>query len=154
MDPSLEALERAKRESTLQLLFKAARLLNDEALARVRARTGADVRAAHTALFPHIDWEGTRITDIAARAGITKQGVGQLVDDLERAGLLERVPDPADGRAKLVRFTATGRRALLDGIAVLREVEADHAAALGADRMHALRETLADLVAQAERRGR
>ena len=64
------------------------------------------IRPAHTALFPHIDLSGTRQTALARRMGVSKQAVGQLVSELEQMGALERVPDPSDGRARLVRFAA------------------------------------------------
>src|SRR5690348_16870172 len=81
-------LERRKHESTLQLLFKAARLLDEAALARVaEQRGGLRLRRSHTALFPHIDLAGTRITDLAERLGVSKQAVSQLVDDLEELGV-------------------------------------------------------------------
>ena len=67
-------------------LFKAARLINEDAIARVRERTGEPVRVAHTALLPHVDLEGTRLTELARRMGVTKQAVGQLVDELEQMG--------------------------------------------------------------------
>jgi DNA-binding MarR family transcriptional regulator len=143
-------LEDAKRESTLQLLFKAARLLNEEALVRVASRRGRpSLRPSHTNLFPHIDLEGTRIVDLAARVGVTKQAVSQLVDELEAFGAVERVPDPADGRAKLVRFTKQGRKGLLDGLSVLRELEEELAGAIGTTRMRQLHEALALLVDRA-----
>ena len=144
-------LEQRKQASTLQLLYKAARLLNERSVDRVRLRhPEVPLRAAHTALFPHIDLEGTRITEIASRMGITKQAVGQLVDDLQAVGMVERVPDPSDGRAKLVCFTAAGRAALLDGLAVLGELEAELATEIGSARMAALHEALAALLAVVE----
>jgi len=147
-----QQLDDAKRASTLQVLFKAARLLNDEALARLSERTGVQVRPSHAALFPHIDLGGTRITEVARRMGITKQAVSQLVADLEAMGTLERVPDPADGRARLVRFTAAGRAGLLDGLGVLGEVASSYEDALGADGLATLHDLLTKLLAEAERR--
>lgn len=150
-DPSFEErLESAKMASTGQLLIRAARLFNELAMARARERHGFDLRPAHTALFPHVSLEGTRTTELAARMGITKQAVGQVVAELEEAGMLHRVPDPSDGRAKLVRFTAAGKKALLTGIGVLDEVEADLAQRVGGPAMGRLRRDLARLVAALE----
>jgi DNA-binding MarR family transcriptional regulator len=104
-----KALDRVKRASAGQLLIKGARLLEERFLARVN-RQGPKVtlRRAHTSLLPHIDQQGTRLTELARRLGITKQAAGQLVSDLESMELFERVEDPLDGRAKLVRFTHLG----------------------------------------------
>lgn len=142
----LERIERAKRASVAQLLFKCARLVNERALERVRQRSGLEaLRASHTALFPHIDFEGTRLTELARRLGISKQAVGQLVGELEAMGTLERVPDPSDGRAKLIRFSAQGRRGMLQGLSVLKELEVDYARDIGVERMEALRDALVAL---------
>src|ERR1700730_13286920 len=106
-------LDHAKTASTLQLLFKAARLIDEEALQRVAETPGRPrLRRSHTSLFPHIDLEGTRVTDLAERLGVTKQAVSQLVDDLEAMAVLERVIDPDDARARRVRFTSRGRAGL------------------------------------------
>ncbi len=152
--PERDVIEAAKLRSTAQLLFKCARLLNDEGLARVRAATGADVRAAHAALFPHIDLEGTRLTEIARRAGVTKQAVGPLIDDLEAMGALERVRDPSDGRARLVRFAQRpdGEHSILAGLRVLGRLEAELAEELGADRWAGLHAGLAGLLPLLEAR--
>ena len=149
-DPFADKLEAAKEASTLQLLFKAARLLNERALERVRERTGQPVRVAHTALFPHLDLAGTRLTDLAARLGVTKQAAGQLVDELVEMGMLERAPDPSDARAKLVRFSRRGRAALLEGLGVLRELEEELAGAVGASGVRVLHDTLAAIVKHTE----
>lgn len=147
-DPAyLARVERAKAESVAQLLFKCARLVNERALASLETAPGAPrIRPAHTSVFPHLDHEGTRLTELAKRMGISKQAVGQLVDELEQMGAVERIPDPADGRAKLIRFSRAPGRSLLDGLRHLREVEAELAAAIGVERMHALHDALAALL--------
>jgi DNA-binding MarR family transcriptional regulator len=124
--------ELAKRKSTFQLLFKAARLVNEAALARInRGRSSFALRPSHTNLLPHIEWTGTRVGDLAQRIGVSKQAISQLVDDLESAGVVERVADPEDGRARLVRFTRQGERSLFEGLAVLTELEAELAGKVG-----------------------
>ena len=136
-------LERAKRDSTAQILFKSARLLNESAIAILRRRTGESrLRATHTVLFPHIDLEGTRLTELAARVGISKQAVGQLVEEMVGMGFLERVPDPRDGRAKLVRFSEEWRLGLFAGLAFLGELETRLTERLGPSRMKAFHESL------------
>lgn len=140
-------LDQAKRASTLQLLFRAARLLDEEALRRAAARPGHPrLRRSHASLFPHIDLEGTRITELAERLGVSKQAVSQLVDDLEHMGVLARVPDPDDARAKRVVFTALGRSGLLDGLEVLGSVEHELAARVGAREMEQLKKTLTSVL--------
>ncbi len=127
--PPISAAERrqfeaARDAATLQLLFKAARLANERALRQAGGDAGPSaVRPAHTALFPHLDFDGIRLTDLASKAGVTKQAVGQLVDDLVALGMVERVADPNDRRAKLIRFSRRGYGALMHGLGVLRDIE-------------------------------
>lgn len=132
--------------STFELLFRAARLVNERAIARVQA-AGGTVRTAHTSLFPHITREGVRLTAIADKLGVTKQAIGPLIDDLEREGVVERIEDPADARAKLIRWTRKGERALLHGLGVLAELERELAKHVGARRMAELANTLEALIA-------
>lgn len=124
--------------------MKCGRLLNDLGVASMRVEMGFDgLRAAHTNLFPHIDLEGTRLTDLSKRVGISKQAVGQLVDELEEMGALERVPDPEDGRAKLIRFGQDeDGPMLLRGLAVLGELESEMEERIGARRMKELHRAL------------
>ncbi|MEN8181505.1 MAG: MarR family transcriptional regulator [Myxococcota bacterium] len=129
-----------------QLLFRAARLFNERAVARVREEGQPALRVAHTRLLPHIDLGGTRLTELARRAGVTKQAVGPLVAELEAFGVLRREPDPADGRARRVCFTEGGRRALLHGLAVLGTLEGDLREQLGSARLAQLRGDLETLV--------
>lgn len=76
------------------------------ALSHLAARD--QVGAAHVHITRHLTLEGSRLTDLAARAGMTKQAMGDLVSQCEAWGLVEREPDPHDARARQVRFTATG----------------------------------------------
>ena len=142
--PNADELEAAKRASVGQLLMKCGRLLNDLGVASMREHMGFEgLRAAHTNLFPHIDLEGTRLTDLAHRVGISKQAVGQLVDELEEMGALERIPDPEDGRAKLIRFGSDQEGSLLlRGLAVLGELEAELEDQIGTRRMKELHRAL------------
>ncbi|XXX76741.1 MarR family transcriptional regulator [Sorangium sp. So ce134] len=151
LDPrDLAELERRKRASLGQLLLRSARLLDERAVARV-ARGGAPgVRRAHTALMPYIDLEGTRLTDLAERARVTKQAVSQLVEELEAMGVVERTPDPEDRRAKRVRFTPHGLKALLHGLGVLMELEEELARKMGEKQMASLKKGLAALLAALE----
>jgi DNA-binding MarR family transcriptional regulator len=143
-------LRARKLASVGQLLFKAARLFNERAMARIKRRVPT-ARLAHTALLPHVDLEGTRQTEIAQRAGISKQAVGQLVDDMVAMGMLQRVPDPRDGRAQLVRFTDDGIAELLAGIDVLDAIELELGGDIGAMLLDRLRRDLTKLIPALER---
>jgi DNA-binding MarR family transcriptional regulator len=90
-----------------------------------------DVRPAHFTVFQHLPPEGMRLTDLAEAALLTKQSMGYLVDDLEVLGYVERVPEPGDRRAKLVRLTSRGRQVDDTVREVIRNLEAAWAARLG-----------------------
>jgi DNA-binding MarR family transcriptional regulator len=76
------------------------------ALSNLAAR--AQVSAAHVHITRHVALEGSRLTELAQRAGMSKQAMGDLVDQCEAWGLVKRESDPADARGRLVRFTPTG----------------------------------------------
>lgn len=147
----LGRLAEAKQASTLQLLFRAARLINERGVERVRLTRGQPMRLAHTHLLPHIDFEGIRMGELAARAGLAKQTVGPVVAELEELGLVVVEPDPADRRAKRVRYTRKGTEALLDGLRVLRELETELAEQLGLADMQSLHDLLERLLALVDR---
>lgn len=130
-----------------RLLLQAQRAFNGRAVAGLRARGYEALTLAHLSLLPHLDVDGTRATVLAERAGMSKQGAGQLVRDLERLGYLARSPDPRDGRAQLVTFTPAGLRFLADAVGVVRDLEEEYTRLLGADRLTALRETLLLIIA-------
>ena len=106
----------------------------------------SDIRPAHENVFSYISPDGTRIVDLAERAGIRKQSMGYLVDDPYILGYVELLPDERDGRAKRVRLTEKGRGAKRVRQAALEEIEAEYSGLLGAGRMNELRGSLEAVV--------
>jgi DNA-binding MarR family transcriptional regulator len=104
-----------------------------------------DLRPAHTAVFQHIEAGGSRLTDLAERAQITKQSMGYLIDYLEQHGYLERRPDPTDRRAALISLTDRGWEQVRAALRIIARVEEEWATGLGEPRMQQLRELLGDL---------
>lgn len=104
-----------------------------------------DLRPAHTAVFQHIEAGGSRLTDLAERAQITKQSMGYLVDDLEQRGYLERKPDPSDRRAALICLTDRGWAQIHAALATIATLEQEWTRALGKQRMQQLRQLLTEL---------
>jgi DNA-binding MarR family transcriptional regulator len=124
-------------------------LLRDPALAAnelvtdlLAGRGFGDLRPSHTAIAQHIEDSGSRVTDLAQRSQLTKPSVVYIVNDLERLGYVERVPDPADGRAKLVRFTTRGVQAQEAGREIVAQIERDWSQLLGERDFATLRELL------------
>ncbi|WP_130409632.1 MarR family winged helix-turn-helix transcriptional regulator [Thalassococcus sp. S3] len=100
---------------------------------------------ARSGVIPYVDLNGTRQADIVQRMGLSKQAVQQLIVDLEQVGILHRVPDPADGRGKIVCFTEVGLAAQRDAAQVKREVENEMRRKLGAEAFDTLYALLKEL---------
>jgi DNA-binding MarR family transcriptional regulator len=99
-------------------------------------------------VFGNIQPEGSRLTYLAERANMTKQSVGEVTTELERLGYVERVPDPNDGRAKIIRLTERGRAAQSLGLGIIEQIEQDWAERYGVDRVAALRDALEAITAE------
>jgi DNA-binding MarR family transcriptional regulator len=112
----------------------ALRAYNEEVALRMQ-RAGSELRATHLAVLSHLDVEGTRQTALARRAGLSRQAVTQVLDELERLGVVERRPDPHDRRAKLVRYTPAGLLELGSGQRLSRELEREFQRRVGAERL-------------------
>jgi DNA-binding MarR family transcriptional regulator len=129
-------------------LFECARLLDEIAQAEVNRQAGRRVLTpALVRLLPHLSREGIRPTELARRIEVSKQAVGQALADLEVRRLVELVPDPSDGRARLVRLTASGAAAYDHGRGVLAFYASALGQRLGAARIAALTEGLTDALA-------
>lgn len=126
------------------------RLLNDT-IARFESNILLQMEAAgyqgfslsHITVTRNLDLAGTRATELARRAGITKQSMGELINQLEANGILERRPDPADGRAKIVFFTEAGLAWLEAFGTALANAEREMAQKLGESRFKTLKLALA-----------
>jgi DNA-binding MarR family transcriptional regulator len=127
------------------LLFLPYRAMETRVFAGLAAAGFEDLTPAQARVFQRIAPAGNRLTELAIQAGITKQSAGFLVDQLERGGYVERVPDPADGRARLVRVAQRGARSVEASRVIVDEVEAEWTAHLGVGRMGQLRHILTDL---------
>jgi DNA-binding MarR family transcriptional regulator len=122
------------------------------AIYRAIAETGAaDMRPAHgNAMEMLAIQDGLRLTDIAARAGMAPQSMGELVDDLVSKGYLERREDPADRRAKRIYLTGKGRATADASRMAIRKAEAQLAELLGAQQYRQLRRSLAAIAGPEE----
>lgn len=133
----------------LGALLRLAHQSMTQELARWLSESGyADLQPAHSAAIQAL-WarpEGARLTALARTARMTKQSMGALVDHLSRAGYVERIEDPEDRRASLVRLTARGRAYTKAVRALVRRIEAEWARRVGERRLRELKETLAELV--------
>lgn len=105
------------------------------------------IRLVHIALIRNVDEGGTRITEIARRAGMTKQATGQLANEVADLGYVRVVADPVDGRAKIAQYTAKGKRLLRAIVESIAETEERFAQAIGQAEMARLKETLTAVLA-------
>jgi len=124
------------------LMFIPYRAMENELFEALAGQGFDDITLAQARVFQRIDRDGSRLTDLAEAAQVTKQTVGFLVDQLERAGYVERTPDPRDGRARLVRVAERGAAETRASVAVIAGIEARWVAHLGAARAAQLREAL------------
>jgi DNA-binding MarR family transcriptional regulator len=104
-----------------------------------------DIRPTHGCVFRFVHGDGMRLTELASRAGLTKQSVGEIVDDLTGRGYIERFPDPTDKRAKLIRLTEKGLDAQRIGFSKFAKLEEDWSETFGAERIAALRSLLEEI---------
>ena len=135
------------RENIVALLGETYSVLGHKIVAGV-VDAGFPQRPAHSGVFAHIDIEsGTRLTELARRANMTPQAMGELVDDLERMGYVTRRPDPDDRRAKLIALTPRGVACVHAAFETIAGIERGLVQLLGQRRLVALRDGLNRIVA-------
>jgi DNA-binding MarR family transcriptional regulator len=136
---------RAQPENLAILLREPFRTMNARLLERLAERGHPEVRSSHGNVLQYLDDDGTRVSLLAERAQVSKQAMAQLVAHLEAHGYVERVPDPRDGRAKLVRATDRGRDVYAIARELMGEVEARLTAELGEAKLRRLRALLQEV---------
>ena len=122
--------------------------LQQELFARLAAEGYDDLHPRHWAVLAYLDEDGIRATELARLSGRHKQIVGRLVDELEELGYVERRPDPADRRAKLVVPTERGLDQMRLGDEIVAGIEARHAKATGGRNYAEFRDVLRGVVAR------
>lgn len=114
-----------------QLLVRLLREFRDD-LAEPAAGTGYDdIREPHYQIFGNIRMGGIRLTELAARAQLSLAAASELINDLVDLGYLERRPDPADGRAKLIDLTTRGQALMADAGVRVADIERRWSAVVG-----------------------
>ena len=139
-DPNLAILLREPFLAFIAELFR-----------RLQEAGYGDLRISHLVVFQHIDPAGSRLTELAAKAQMTKPSMAYLVEYLEAAGYVERLPDPSDGRARLVHLTERGWKQIEDALDIIADMEAELAAAMRPGQLATLRRLLTSLGAIAAR---
>lgn len=115
-----------------QLLVQLTRELQQELFARLVEAGLDDARVAHLHVTAYIKADGSRLTELAAMARMTLPAMSEIVNDLERLRIVERRPDPTDGRAKLIVLTDAGWEAMRVARGIIGDLEAEWAARVGA----------------------
>src|SRR4051812_22604347 len=135
---NLDTLRAQGQQSLSRKMLAMYRNYQSLAAAKYAASGYQGLSLAHTFMMANIDDNGTRIIDLAARMGTTKQFAGRLVQELTARGLVETTPDPTDRRAILVRGTASGWQFLASACEARDEIELEYRVILGEQLMQAL----------------
>lgn len=141
-----DELMKMRQENIGRLFQRAARAYSDLALAKLTQRGHQGLTLFHTTLIAHLDLDGTQISALAERAGVTKQAMGQAANELEARQYIARIPDPKDKRAVLIQFTDLGFKFLEDAYQVKLEIEAVYLDLLGEEDFKTLQRLLARIV--------
>ncbi len=143
-----EKLDRFRKNNIGQHLLEVAKDFQKRALEGFVAEGHVGLQPAHQAVITHLRVSGTRLTELAQHASMSKQAMGQLIDELERLGYVERVSDPTDGRAKIVRFTPAGLELIKDGTEIASATQREYAQLIGKKKLDLLRDILEELHAK------
>jgi DNA-binding MarR family transcriptional regulator len=134
------------RQHIGQLLTQLTRLFQTELFERLVAAGLENARVPHTHVTAYIKADGSRLTELAAQARMTLPAMSELVDDLQRLGIVERRPDPSDGRAKLICLTEAGWEAMRTARHAIAQIEGDYAETVGDERFEQAAQTLDELL--------
>jgi DNA-binding MarR family transcriptional regulator len=134
------------RKPMIAIVDRLLRLLTKDMLREAHARGHTQLRPAHDPVFATLPQEGARASDMANRAGITKQSMGEAIRDMVGLGLLEMQEDPSDRRAKLVKFTEAGLEVAQGGKRYMYELEQQWIEKFGKDNYETAREVLEGII--------
>jgi DNA-binding MarR family transcriptional regulator len=119
--------------------------LMSESREHLLAKAGSELRPSHHRVIGHVPPEGITVTDLAERVGMTKQGIGQFVQQLTDSGHLRTTAHPQDKRLRIIRRTRKGEASARRLAAVLAELEETWAGRVGSSRYRDFRDVLDEL---------
>ncbi|MEV4263307.1 MarR family winged helix-turn-helix transcriptional regulator [Kribbella sp. NPDC049584] len=134
------------RKPLIALVDRANRAMQNDMVRRAHAEGHTEVKMAHNSVFGTLHAEGARAADMAVRAGITRQSMGEIIREMVGLDLLEMQSDPADGRAKIVRYSEHGLAVAGDGFRYLGQLERRFTEEFGEQEYEIARDVLARLV--------
>ncbi|KRC61333.1 hypothetical protein ASE14_10590 [Agromyces sp. Root81] len=139
---ALREFEEASRHDLTHTIGAVSRALTAAIFERLAERGYGSVHQAHVAVFSALDPDGTRVSTLAARAGISRQAMSALVRALVAAGYVTTETDPADQRATIVRLDRRGAEFCRAAVVASAEANAEIERALGAEQTGRLRDIL------------
>jgi DNA-binding MarR family transcriptional regulator len=139
-------LPRPDRRPLIGLVDRANRALQSDMVREAHRRGHPEIKHAHNAVFGTLQPEGSRASDMAARAGITRQSMGEIVREMVEMGILEMRPDPEDRRAKLVTYTSYGLEFAREGYQHIIDLEKRFVDEFGEEEYEMVRNVLERLV--------
>ncbi len=129
-----------------RMLLKLERQFTQQVLAQLAEEGITEITLRHFVVIPFITEKGSRSVEIAKQAGVTKQAVAKLVDELQQFGYLEVKADPNDGRASLVFLSDKGEHFLRTAIESTKVLETKWQKLIGVERFKNMKQALSDLL--------
>ncbi|QUQ66088.1 MarR family winged helix-turn-helix transcriptional regulator [Kutzneria sp. CA-103260] len=126
--------------------------IQQELFATLAAQGFGDLHPRHGAVLAYVDVEGVRATELSRLSGQHKQVIGTMIDELEALGYVERRPDPADRRAKLVCPTERGQAQMRAADKIMASIQDRHARRLGREAFAQFKATFIDVTEHQRRR--
>ncbi|AFY74511.1 transcriptional regulator [Synechococcus sp. PCC 7502] len=142
----LHLLQELRQLNTAKLLLNAYRRINEFGTLELRHYGHNEIAIAHAIVLPHIDLEGTRLCVLAERAGVTKQSMTQLIQELHQHNYISRQCDPTDKRAQMITITSKGWQLLQDLDQIKQKMEGEVNRVLGTEDAKTLRTYLLSLI--------
>ncbi len=142
--PLDDARRAARKKSLMHPLQYIATDFRDRIRQGLKDR-GHRLQPAYSSVIVHLRLEGSRLTELAERAGMSKQAMGKMIDELEEIGYVKKTADPLDGRAKMICFTKKGLGLLADSGEIVDNIWQDYATLIGEQNLINIRDELLEL---------
>lgn len=141
-----EALRERRRRVMGRLFLRLARSFESRAVTRIHELGYTNYRSGDNTVLVHLEMSGNRASELAQRAGVSKQAMSKQIADLEKRGIVTRTKDPRDARAQIVVLTPDGEQMMRDAFEVVFELDEEFGALIGPERMEDWRERMVALL--------